>query len=70
MTKNIRIISILEALVTKVLNLNDKINQLKIPKNGTIEEIRNSFTPFRSVIILINLKEENIWDKIIKKIGI
>jgi len=74
---------ILNNTLLKVLNLNDKINQLidelKIPKNGTIEEIRNSFkdidlskyrkrfTPFRSVIILINLKEENIWDKIIKK---
>jgi len=75
---------ILNNTLLKVLNLNDKINQLidelQIPKNDTIEEIRNSFmdidlskyrrrfTPFRSVIILINLKEENLWDKIIRKI--
>ena len=73
---------ILNNTLLKVLNLNDEvallIDELKISKKSTIEQIRNDFkdkdlsqyrkkfAPFRSVIIFINLKEETLWDRIRK----
>lgn len=75
---------ILNKTLLKVLGLNDEVDiliqKLKISKEDTVEQIRNyfkdkdlsnyrkKFTPFRSVIILINFKEESLWDKIQKKL--
>ncbi len=73
---------ILNKTLLKVLGLNNEVallmKELNISKEEPIEKIRNDFkgitlnryktrfTPFRSVIILINLKEETLWDKIRK----